>query len=280
MKRSLIANAELIIFDFDGTLYEDTEHFVYYSEQLKKQLPEDIQPFYTKEYERILSGEHVVSIGKVYDVVRDYVLKLDPVQSTVVKAWTWKGKELEVDLIQELYPQSLNLDSDKMIAISDGWWLPTVCAKHFGLKDTQSAFVRTKNFMATDQFHLSEITGLREALIHLKEKKHIALLTNSQKENVHRILQNINLQDIFKNIITEANKPLDTKKHFLNLLEKFNIQPEKGLSIGDNYINDITPALNIGMQTVYIDLYQSEYTEYNGRKVKSISELIKEMNSL
>ncbi|USK72361.1 hypothetical protein [Peribacillus asahii] len=58
------------------------------------------------------------------------------------------------------------------------------------------------------------------------------------------------------------------------------MRPEKGLSIGDNYINDIAPAINIGMQTVYIDLYESEYLEYNGRKVKSISELIKEMNSL
>ncbi|WP_353739064.1 HAD family hydrolase [Peribacillus asahii] len=99
-------------------------------------------------------------------------------------------------------------------------------------------------------------------------------------EDVHRILQNLDLQDIFENIITEANKPLDTKKHFLDLLQKFNIRPEKGLSIGDNYINDIAPAINIGMQTVYIDLYESEYLEYNGGKVKSISELIKEMNSL
>ena len=280
MERNIIENAELIIFDFDGTLYEDTDHFVYYSEQLKKQLLEEVRPLYTKEYEKIVSGEHVVTIGKVYDVVRDYVLKLDPVQSTVGKAWTWKGKELEADLIQKLYPESLNFDSDTMIAISDGWQLPNVCAKHFGLQDTQSAYVQTKNFMATDQFHLTKITGLREALIHLKEKKNIVLLTNSQKENVHRILQNIDLQDIFENIITEANKPLDTKKHFLDLLQKFNIRPEKGLSIGDNYINDIAPAINIGMQSVYIDLYESEYPEYNGRKVKSISELIKEMNSL
>ncbi|USK70604.1 HAD hydrolase-like protein [Peribacillus asahii] len=101
-----------------------------------------------------------------------------------------------------------------MIAISDGWWLPNVYAKYFGIQDTQSAYVQTKNFMATDQFHLTKINGLREALIHLKEKKNIVLVTNSQKENVHRILQNLDLQDIFENIITETNKPLDTKKHF------------------------------------------------------------------
>jgi FMN phosphatase YigB (HAD superfamily) len=104
-------------------------------------------------------------------------------------------------------------------------------------------------------------------------------VTNSQKDNVQRILQNLDLQEIFESIITEANKPLDTKKHFLDLLQKFNIRPERGLSIGDNYINDIAPAINIGMQTVYIDLYKAEYPEYNGI-VKSISELIKDMSSL
>ena len=87
METNIIENAELVIFDFNGTLNEDTDHFVYYSEQLKKQLPGDVQPLFTKEYEKIVSGEHVVIIGKVYDVVRDYVLKLDPVQSTVVKTW-------------------------------------------------------------------------------------------------------------------------------------------------------------------------------------------------
>jgi len=60
MERSIIENAELVIFDFDGILYKDTDHFVYYSEQLKKQLPEDVQLLFTKEYEKIVSRKHVV----------------------------------------------------------------------------------------------------------------------------------------------------------------------------------------------------------------------------
>lgn len=280
MKNNLLEDVELVIFDLDGTLYEDTDHFDYYAEQLKQELPEEVQPLFSTEYKKMVSGNHPVTIGKVYDVVRDHILQVDAIHTTVVHAWTWDGEELNSETIQSLYPHPLQLDFDTMIAIGDGWWLPNVCAKHFGLQDTQTAYHKTKDFMATDQFKLTKIPGLREGLSHLKEKKDIVLLTNSTEDDVARLLKNLDLQGIFDSIITEARKPSLTKNHFSTLLKEKNIEPIKALSVGDNYINEIAPAIYLGMQTVFIDLYEFDYPEYSGLKVKSISEIIDDMISL
>ncbi|MEQ6388058.1 HAD family hydrolase [Bacillaceae bacterium S4-13-58] len=277
---NLLTDSELFIFDLDGTLYEDTDHFEYYAEQLKQELPEALWPEFSKVYEKIVAGEHIVTIGKVYDVLRDHVLKVDSMDSTVIQAWKWTGVELEENEVRTLYPHPISFDFDSMIAIGDGWWLPNVCARHYGVVDTHTSYVKTKNFMATDQFQLTKIPGLREALLNLREKKQLVLLTNSQEDDVHRLLQLLDLVGIFKEVITEARKPQYTKNHFARLLEHYQISPEKVLSIGDNYVNEIAPAIHLQMQTIFIDFFELDYPEYTGVKVKSISDIIMEMKSV
>lgn len=277
---TIFKKAELIIFDLDGTLYEDTDHFQYYAEQLMKQLPNDVQSSYLNEYEQMVAGKHIVTIGKVYDVLRDHVIKLDAINSTVIQAWTWEGEELESETIKRIYPNAISLDFDSMIAIGDGWWLPSVCARHFGAQDTQKAYVATKDYMATDQFKLTKIPGLREGLLHLKNKKNIVLVTNSEKDDVKRLLKNLDLDNVFEDVVTEARKPQFTLNQFNRLSEKYNLEPEQVISIGDNYINEIAPALKLGMQSVFIDFHEFDYPEYDGLKVKSISDLIENMIKL
>lgn len=138
---TIFQQAELIIFDLDGTLYEDTVHFDYYAQQLK-------------------------------------------------------------------------LELSKMIAIGDGWWLPNVCARHYGVMETHTSYERTKEYMATDQFTLTKIPHLRSSLLHLKTKKITVLLTNSQDDDVARLLHLLDLEGTFDDIITVAKKPLHTLNHF------------------------------------------------------------------
>lgn len=273
-------SSQLYIFDLDGTLYEDTDHFSYYAEQLKLELPENVRNDFMKEYEKMEAGDHIVTIGKVYDVVRDHILSIDSVTSKVTNAWKWDGNQLVDDEIAQLYPHPISLDFDSMIAIGDGWWLPNVCARHYGAVDTQEAYHKTKEFMATDAFTLNQIEGLREALIHLKTKKHIVLLTNSQPDDVERLLNMLHLNDIFDDVITVAKKPQLTHHHFQQLMNKYDVQASSTLSIGDNFLNEIAPALQLNMRTIFIDFYGLEYAEYNGPKVQSISNIIPYIHSL
>lgn len=270
------AEADILIFDLDGTLYEDTEHFAYYAEQLKEELSQELHASFTGDYQQILEGKHPVSIGKVYDVVRQYILQVD-FQMNVLHGWEWNGTELNKDKLAQLYPHPLHCDFDTMIAIGDGWWLPNVVARYYGAQDTYTAYQKTKDFMATDAFQLTKISGLREGLLHLKNKKEVILVTNSQPDDVQRLLTELELQDIFTDIVTEARKPEMTIKHFEHLLSKYNVPAHKAISIGDNYLNEIIPAHKLGMATLFIDFFELDYPEYTGVKVQSIANTIEWM---
>lgn len=277
---TIYQHAQLVIFDLDGTLYEDTAHFDYYAQQLKQELDQEEWKEYEAEYQQMIDGQHIVSIGKAYDVVRDYVLRVDSLSLEVLQAWTWDGKELSVEERASHYNSPISFDFDSMIAIGDGWWLPNVCARHFGVIDTQSAYNRTKEYMATDQFTLTRIPHLRSSLLHLKTKKNTVLLTNSQDDDVARLLQLLDLEGTFDHIITVARKPQHTLNHFSDLMEKYKVSPEQCLSVGDNFINEIAPAVKIGMKTILIDCYSLSYPEYQGIKVASISDTFASMRQV
>lgn len=274
---NLYDQSKLIIFDLDGTLYEDTNHFAYYAEQLKLQLPPGTGDAFDAEYAKMLDGRHVVSIGKVYDALRDFVLQVDPFSMRVQKGWTWQGKTVPTAEVQQHYPDPITCDFDTLIAIGDGWWLPNVCAKHFGATDTYSAYEKTKEYMATDQFSLTRIPGLREGLLQLKEKREIVLLTNSQADDVQRLLNRLNLEGIFEQIITEARKPQHTIAWFTKLMEAYGLEAKDCLSVGDNYLNEIAPAIRLGMQTIFIDFQEQPYPYDDGMKVKSIGDTVELM---
>jgi putative hydrolase of the HAD superfamily len=139
-----------------------------------------------------------------------------------------------------------------MIAIGDGWWLPFVTAKHYGVNDTYTSYNKTKEYMVTDQFELTKTPGLKQGLLELKESKKIVLCTNSDIDDVGRLLKELELDTVFEHILTSAMKPTNTESHFKKLLEQYGVEPHEVVSIGDNFINEIAPALKLGMKAVYI----------------------------
>jgi len=273
---NLFQLSECIIFDLDGTLYEDTHHFQHYANLLKKGLVKKDQLKFQEDYAKMVAGDHIVKIGRVYDYVNDTILEVDSYTLKVTRAWDWNGNETStVDYTEPIQP-----NFDTMIAIGDGWWPPNVCARHYGHSDPQYAYNETKVFMASEHFKLSKITHLREALLHLKNKRQIVLLTNSDSEDVKRLLSLLNLQGVFAEIVTSARKPELTTEHFKNLIDKFNLKPKEALSVGDNFLNEIAPAEMLGMKSIFIDSQNMDYPQYNGLKVNSISETIEMMMSV
>ncbi len=81
---------------------------------------------------------------------------------------------------------------------------------------------------------------------------------------------------MFHEVITSARKPQYTKQRFEEIIARYNTSPEKTLSIGDNYLNEIIPAQTLGMKSIYIDLEEGAMT-FGDVKVRSISNLIEQM---
>ncbi|MED4973987.1 MULTISPECIES: haloacid dehalogenase [Geobacillus thermoleovorans group] len=50
------ADIKAIVFDLDGTLYEETEHFDYYAEQVAKRLREADRPRFWDDYRAVLAA--------------------------------------------------------------------------------------------------------------------------------------------------------------------------------------------------------------------------------
>ncbi|RXI98367.1 HAD family hydrolase [Anaerobacillus alkaliphilus] len=268
----MIRNGQVFVFDLDGTLYEGTDHFDYYAERLLLDVAEENKEAFRIDYEKMKTGDHPVKIGKAYDVERDMVLTLDPFTLKVVKAENWAGEELSEEKKNELYSGLLAFNFETMIAIGDGWWLPFVAAKHYGVQKCYPRYVETKEYMVTEQFQLEQIPGVRQGLEKLKETKKIVLVTNSDIDDVGRLLKELNLDGIFEHIVTSAQKPSRTVEIFKQIIEQYEVKPEEVVSIGDNFINEIAPALQMGMSAIYIDPLQGDLSHDQLQVVKSLGD--------
>lgn len=272
---SIFDDKKLVIFDLDGTLYEDTDHFDHYAELLVEKVAGDKKSSFKETYESMKKGEHTVSIGKAYDVLHDSILTLDPISLDIVEVQNWDGSSWSNEEIENTFKDQLIFDFENMIAIGDGWWLPYVAARHFGVtvEDTYKCYTKTKDFMVTDDFQLTKTPGLKEGLKQLKEQTKIVLVTNSEPDDVGRLLTELELDGLFDDITTVAQKPVQTKPILLGLMEKYGVKPEETLSIGDNFINEIAPALALGMNTLYIQPHGTSVEHEKLQVIKSMADV-------
>jgi FMN phosphatase YigB (HAD superfamily) len=271
-----IEEAKLLLFDLDGTLYEDTDHFDYYCRLLQERVPEDKKAAFWNTYESMKKGTHPVGIGKVYDIKNDASVTVDPLTLQVTKVTAFDGGDWQKEEIKKEYKGDLVYDFERLIAIGDGWWLPYATAMHFGLKqsDTWDCYNATKEYMVTDQFSLTMTPGLKEALERLRNKKKLVLLTNSEKKDVKRLLHELELEGIFHAVHTEGQKPIKTKEKIGEILQEYKVEPHEAVSIGDNFINEIAPSLMMGLKAVYIQRNRTEVEHENMIVVPTLANVL------
>ena len=262
---------KLYIFDLDGTLYEGTDHFDYYAKRLELDVAEKYHQDYWKDYESMKAGKHPLVIGKAYDTKNDAVLTVDPMTLTVVEAVDWDGNRME-EVEAQYGKNQIQFDFKNIIAIGDGWWLPCACALHYGVKECYPRYLETKDYMVTEDFELEKITGLTAFLKKLKEKATVILVTNSDKDDVGRLMNELELNDCFHEIVTSAQKPSKTDVLFKELRNKYGYNPEEIVSVGDNFINEIAPALLLEMKAVYISQHPEQTKNKNLIQVNRITD--------
>ncbi len=242
-----------VVFDLDGTLYEDTHHFDFYAERLKARTAAEHQGSFEDDYQKIIKGVHPLRIGRIYDVSRDLILIHK--NGSVSEAFTWDGEKLDEEGVRDLYREKLLFDMDTMFNVGDLWWVPNSIGRHYGLtsSDSAEAFRETRTFMTTPDFQMNTIQAFNEILEEVKEGVQVVLLTNSPEEDSEIILEKLGLKDSFHVKIFNGNKPLKTKERFALIREKTGIEYNEMLSVGDNLINEIQPAKELGCSTILID---------------------------
>lgn len=248
---NILLESKVLVFDLDGTLYDGTNHYDYYAELLAYEVQEEKRDAFKKDYHKIKNGDHVLTIGKIYDSERDLIITIDPITMKPIEVHTWEGQLLTNSQLEEKYFESINYELP-FIPVGDGWWLPLVTSYHYGAKDVYHCYDKTKEYMATEDFKIPEIKGLKKGLASLKNTKKLVLLTNSDRDDVTRLLQLLGLNNLFHLEITDGKKPIETEKHLQRIMKETNVLPQEIVSIGDNFINEIAPALKLGMHGIYI----------------------------
>ncbi|CDQ21049.1 phosphoglycolate phosphatase [Halobacillus karajensis] len=250
----VIEQAKCLIFDLDGTLYEDVAHFQLYADLLQQQVNQKHQNDFEYDYKNILKGEHPLKVGTVYDMKSDTIIAVDPFTNKVKTVTSWEGEDWLQERVEMVYPDYIQYGFERMIAIGDGWWLPFAVAMHYGvgMEEARECYDQTKEYMTTEAFEMSKTKGLKAALEQWRKEKLLILLTNSESQDVENILDRIGLTNLFHHTIPSAYKPQKTALHYESILKRHQLEPSQIVSIGDNILNEIAPALRKGMKAVLV----------------------------
>ncbi|MGG0718072.1 HAD family hydrolase [Robertmurraya massiliosenegalensis] len=248
-----VSKAKVLVFDLDGTVYEDTHHFDYQAERLKDKLPLEKQSLFQIDFDAVKRDEHPIKIGRVYDGVNDLVLvQLDNI---VQEAYEWNGLRLSDEEVGKLYPDPIEINFETMLSIGDPWWTSTSIAGHYGLnsKECYEAFLETREYMMGPEFEMEPIVGFKEVLSDMYEHVKLVLLTNSPQPDSEAILAKIGLDQLFDLKIFNGEKPTRTLERFERIKSEFGVEYDEIVSVGDNWINEIRPVRPLGCGTIFID---------------------------
>jgi len=135
------------------------------------------------------------------------------------------------------------------------------------------------------------IGGTEEILIFCRQKGYKNILaTNAVKKVIQLRVKHAGLENLFDFIIgsSDAEALKSEGKHFKLGFNKFGSSSDCSYSVGDNPVQDIQPALHMGLKTIfcksgrYLTHYHSEHISGNHKekiepdfKIKTLSEIKK-----
>jgi FMN phosphatase YigB (HAD superfamily) len=267
----------VIVYDLDGTVYDDNRHFELYASEICSHLPEEVQADFRADYEATVNGRHgALRVGSFYDVQRDLVLY--PKAGRIVRALHWDGSEVPPVVREQLYPGIVTTDNVTIMNVGDLWWVPSAISFHYGgeADNHTKSFLRVRDIMSEPTYTMTGIPGFKETVAALKASGKVVqvLATNSPQPDSESILTKIGLIGQFDRLYFRSGKPVGLQAIFAELAGQYGCGMEHILSVGDNLVNEIAPARAMGCQTVFIDPFNLGDEDDADLRVTSMEELI------
>lgn len=275
------AAIRVIVYDLDGTIYDDTRHFELYAREIQSHLPPEVRDAFWADYTAAVAGHHpALRIGTFYDVERDLVLEMKA--GRVARAVHWDGSELPPLVRQHLYPGVVEPDHLTVLNVGDLWWVPTAISSHYGGQPEKhgQAFLRIREIMSDPGFAIRPIPQLAEVIGALKGKVVQVLATNSPQPDSEAILKKVGLLGLFDRMYFRSNKPAGLKAIFAEIARDYQAEMKQIVSVGDNLVNEIAPARAMGCQTVLIDPHGVAEPDEADLIVPAMSLLLPELQKL
>ncbi|WP_166242638.1 HAD family hydrolase [Paenibacillus turpanensis] len=260
---------EAVLFDLDGTLYQDEQFYRKYIEYLLEGTEwAGEASHWQDEAERILSGAHPLRIGHFYS--RAERLGLRHSQGAVQDAFSWEGDPGQSRL-RHMAEHSL----DEVQYLGDAWSVVGAIASHIGVPEPRrrDAFYRIREDMATDQETFARCRDAAEAVRSLRGHVHLTLMTNSPGPTAIPFVERLGLADAFDQVVYGGGKPHGADQYAAALSAAAGISPQRILTIGDHSWNDLYPIKQLGGRCVWVSPYESaDETPWDAR-LRSLEDL-------
>jgi len=121
-------------------------------------------------------------------------------------------------------------------------------------------------------------TATRKALMALKGKYRLALVSDAPKVWINNVLKELKVKDLFSNNIYsgEGNRRKGFGNAFNRIIKDYKISPKDCIAVGDQENTDIIPAKKLGMLTVYVGRFNNSSQADIG--IKAINMLPAKLN--
>ncbi|GGF35359.1 HAD family hydrolase [Subtercola lobariae] len=149
-------------------------------------------------------------------------------------------------------------DALEVIANSvDGYEAAERLARSRGITDEQLsvAYTGSREELASGSLETTAPDGLADLLGGLPERTQIVLVTNAPEAGVTQQLRTLGLAECFDEVVTSARKPAGMSGIIERLLAQNGLaeHPDRLLSVGDIWRNDLAPAAAFGCATALIE---------------------------
>jgi FMN phosphatase YigB (HAD superfamily) len=271
---------QVVIFDLDGTLYQDLTfykryiHYMLAGTELENQTESLID-----ETERILQDRHHCKLGEFYDPKNQ--LWIRHAFGKFSSAYDWLGQALNTDVFGSLYLARMEATEEHLYA-GDAWSVTGIVANRQGIHEPkrQEAFRRVRGDMVSEEHGISVHSGVIEAIRNLAGIRKRVLITNTHEASGKELVSYLGLGNVFDEIVYGGNKPWGLASYVRDLSEKEGYAPYQLLSIGDHAWNDLYPVKKAGGRTLWISPYNShDGTEWDLR-LKSLDDLAEFLKKL
>ncbi|GAB6877019.1 HAD family hydrolase [Thermaerobacter litoralis] len=240
----------MVIFDLDGTLYDDLLYSTAYARVLAAHLPGDLRGAFLRETFPFSDVNRRLRMGRIYDRIEDVLHGHPQLEPGVAVRWEggspapWRRVTNTGGYIGA---------PGRYLGLGDVWMLVTATALRFGLSPDEclEAMVEVRSWVTVpppesyreEPFFTAPGEPLR------------VLVTNAATGHAETILKFLGLDGAFSHCFTEAGKP-EGWRRIIPLLEQVTgIPRQQMLAVGDNLLNDVLPVRELGVQAVLVDRY-------------------------
>lgn len=137
----------------------------------------------------------------------------------------------------------------------DGYALVVAWADAHGVPEARrsAAYAKSRAALHDGDIPVTAPEGLAAALARRPVEVRCVLVTNAPVAGIEPLLDRLGVT--FDSVIGDAGKPGELPAVLDRLLQEADLPPERLLSVGDLWVNDLAPAAAIGATTAYVDRF-------------------------